>query len=95
MMVPFRQTSQLAVIFLTAFIVTAFVYAFLAAFTSIFYRNMPEAECSYTEKLIKSGKASFGQRVTLFWHSVFASLVVLKCYIAAAAITGVYWLFWM
>lgn len=95
MTVPLRQTSQIAVIFLTAFIITAFVYAFLAAFTSIFYRKMPEAECSYIEKLIKTGKASFGQRVTLFWHSVFASLVVSQCYIAAAAITVVYWLVWM
>ncbi len=95
MTVPFRQASELAVIFLTAFIVTAFGYAFLAAFTAIFYRNTPEVECSYVEKLIKSGKASFGQRVTLFWHSVFASLVVSQCYIAAAVLTGIYWLVWM
>ncbi len=92
---PFRQTTELAVIFLTAFIIVAFIYAFLAAFTSIFYRKVPEAECSYVEKLIRSGKATFGQRVTLFWHSVFGSLVVLQCYLAAAALTGIYWLVWM
>jgi len=91
MTLPFRQTSELAIIFLTAFIVAAFIYAFLAAFTSIFYRNMPEVECSYVEKLIRSGKATFGQRVTMFWHSVFASLVVSQCYIAAAVVTGLYW----
>ena len=92
---PFRQSTELAIIFVTAFIVVAFVYAFLAAFTSLFYRKMPEAECSYVEKLIRSGKANFGQRVTLFWHSVFGSLVVLQCYIAAAILTSLYWLVWM
>ena len=95
MTLPFKQTSELAIIFLMAFIAAGFIYAFLAAFTSIFYRNMPEVECSYVEKLIRSGKATFGQRVTLFWHSVFASLVVSQCYIAAAVLTGLYWLVWM
>ncbi|MBT8328179.1 MAG: hypothetical protein KJO60_01670 [Desulfofustis sp.] len=95
MRLPFRQSTELAIIFVTAFIVVAFVYAFLAAFTSFFYRKMPEAECSYVEKLIRSGKATFGQRVTLFWHSVFGSLVVSQCYIAAAFLTGIYWFVWM
>lgn len=95
MRLPFRQSTELAIIFVTTFVVVAFVYAFLAAFTSLLYRKMPEAECSYVEKLIRSGKATFGQRVTLFWHSVFGSLVVLRCYIAAAVLTGIYWLAWM
>ena len=95
MRLPFRQSTEIAIIFVTAFIVVAFIYAFLAAFTSFLYRKMPEAECSYVEKLIRSGKATFGQRVTLFWHSVFGSLVVLRCYIAAAFLTGIYWLVWM
>lgn len=91
MRLPFRQSTELLVIFATAFIIVAFVYAFLAAFTSLLYRKIPEAECSYVEKLIRSGKATFGQRVTLFWHSVFGSLVVLQCYLTAAALTGFYW----
>ena len=95
MRLPFRQSTELLVIFVTAFIVVAFIYAFLAAFTSFFYRKLPEVEYSYVEKLIRSGKATFGQRVTLFWHSVFGSLVVLKCYLAAAAATAVYWFVWM
>jgi hypothetical protein len=61
----------------------------------MFYRKLPEVECSYVEKLIRSGKATFGQRVTLFWHSVFGSLVVSQCYLAAAVLTGVYWFVWM
>ena len=92
---PLRQTSELAVIYLTAFIIVAFIYAFIAAFTSIFYRNTPEVQCSYVEKLIRSGTATFGQRVTLFWHSVFGSLVVLPCYLVAAVLTGIYWFVWM
>ena len=95
MRLPFRQSTEIAIIFVTAFIVVAFVYAFLAAFTSFFYRKMPEAECSYVEKLIRSGDATFGQRVTLFWHSVFGSLVVFQCYLAAAVLTGIYWFVWM
>lgn len=95
MRLPFRQSTEIAIIFVTAFIVVALVYAFLAAFTSFFYRKMPEAECSYVEKLIRSGDATFGQRVTLFWHSVFGSLVVFQCYLAAAVLTGIYWFVWM
>ena len=95
MRLPFRQSTELVIIFVTAFIVVAFIYAFLAAFTSLLYRKMTEAECSYIEKLIRSGEATFGQRVTLFWHSVFGSLVVFRCYIAAAILTGVYWFVWM
>ena len=95
MRTPFRQSTELVIIFLTAFIVVAFIYAFLSAFTSLLYRNMPEAECSYVEKLIRSGEATFGQRVTLFWHSVFGSLVVWQCYVAAAVLTAVYWLVWI
>ena len=95
MRLPFQQSTELLVIFVTAFVVVAFIYAFLAAFTSFFYRKLPEVEYSYVEKLIRSGKATFGQRVTLFWHSVFGSLVVFKCYLAAAVVTGVYWFVWM
>ena len=95
MISPFRQSTELVIIYVTAFIAVAFIYAFLAAFTSFFYRKMPEAECSYVEKLIRSGKATFGQRVTLFWHSVFGSLVVLQCYLAAAILTGIYWFVWL
>ena len=95
MIIPFRQSTELVIIYVTAFIVVAFIYAFLAAFTSLFYRKVPEAECSYVEKLIRSGKATFGQRVTLFWHSVFGSLVVLQCYLAAAILTGIYWFVWL
>jgi len=91
MRLPFRQTTELAVIFLTAFIIVAFIYAFLAAFTAVLYKKKPEAQCSYVEKMIRSGKATFGQRVTLFWHSVFGSLVVLPCYIYAAILAAVYW----
>jgi len=95
MRLPFRQSTELLVIFATAFIIVAFIYAFLAAFTSLLYRKMPEAECSYVEKMIRSGKATFGQRVTLFWHNVFGSLVVFQCYLAAAVLTGIYWFFFM
>lgn len=95
MRVPFRQSTEIAIIFATAFIIVAFIYAFLAAFTSLLYRKIPEAECSHVEKLIRSGKATFGQRVTLFWHSVFGSLVVSQCYLAAALLTGIYWFVWM
>ena len=54
MRLPFRQSTELLVIFVTAFIVVAFIYAFLAAFTSFFYRKLPEVEYSYVEKLIRS-----------------------------------------
>lgn len=90
-----RQSTELAVIFLTAFLVVAFLYAFLASFTSLLYRRKPEAECSYVEKMIRSGTATLGQRVTLFWHSVFGSLVVWQCYLIAAILTALYWLYGM
>jgi len=93
--VPVGQATELAVTFLTAFIIVAFCYAYMAAFTATFYKNKREVECSWVEKMIRSGKATFGQRVTLFWHSVFGSIVVLNCYIAAAVLTAIYWIIWM
>lgn len=95
MRIPIGQATELAVTYLTAFIIVAFCYAYIAAFTSSLYKNKREFECSYEEKMIRSGKATIGQRVTLFWHSVFGSIVVLNCYIAAAILTGIYWIIWM
>lgn len=95
MRIPVVQATELAVIYLTAFVIVAFCYAYLAAFTASLYKNKREVECSYAEQMIKSGKATFGQRVTLFWHSVFGSIVVLNCYIAAAVFTAIYWIIWM
>ena len=89
-----RQSTELAVVYLAVFLVVAFLYAFLASFTSLFYRRKPEPECSYIEKMIRSGKATLGQRVTLFWHSVFGSLVVWQCYIVAGVLTAIYWFYW-
>lgn len=94
MRLPYRFTTELAVIFLTAFIIVAFMYAFLAAFTNIFYKKRRDVELSYIEQQIKSGEATVGQRVSLFWPSVFGSLVVPQCYIAAAVLTSVYWFFY-
>lgn len=95
MRIPVGLATELAVIFLTSFVVVAFCYAYLASFTGSFYKNKPEAECSHVEKMIRSGKATFGQRVSLFWQSVFGSIVVLNCYIAAAVLTAIYWIIWM
>jgi len=95
MRLPVVQATEIAITYLTAFIVVAFCYACLAAFTASFYRNRREAECSYEERMIREGTATFGQRVTLFWHSVFGSIVVLNCYVAAAVLTAIYWIIWM
>lgn len=95
MRIPMGQVTELAVIFLTAFVIVAFCYAYLASFTASFYKNKREAEYSHVEKMIRSGKATFGQRVNLFWQSVFGSIVVLNCYIAAAIFTAIYWIIWM
>ncbi len=81
---------EFVVIFIFCFVLVAFGYGFLASFTRLFYRNKPKAELSYVEKLIKEGGASFGQRITLFWASVFGSLVVPYCYLLAAVLTGLY-----
>jgi hypothetical protein len=90
---PYRHTTEIALTYLTAFILVAFVYAILSAFTSIFYKKKKENEYSWVENQIRTGKATFGQRVTLFWHSLFGSIVVLNCYIVAAALTASYWLY--
>ena len=90
----FRHSTELAVAYLTAFLVVAFLYAFLASFTPLFYRKKPEHECSYIERMIRSGQATLGQRGTLFWHSVFGSLAVWQCYIVAAGLTAIYWFYW-
>jgi hypothetical protein len=84
------HTMEFVVIFLFCFVLVAFGYAFLSSFTRLFYRNRRKAELSYVENLIKEGGASFGQRITLFWASVFGSLVVPYCYLLAAVLTGLY-----
>lgn len=81
---------EFVVVFLFCFVLVSFGYAFLASFTRLFYKNKRRAELSYVENLIKEGGASFGQRITLFWASVFGSLVVPYCYLLAAVITGFY-----
>jgi ABC-type sugar transport system permease subunit len=95
MSVPLGLATELAIIFLTAFVIVAFCYAYLVSFTRWFYKNQRDAELSHVEKLIKTGRATFGQRVTLFWESVFGSIVVLNCYVAAAVLTAIYWIIWM
>lgn len=87
------HNMEFVVIFIFSFVLVAFGYAFLVAFTRLYYKNKRSSELSYVENQIKTGKASFGQRITLFWASVFSSLVVPYCYLLAAVLTGLYLIF--
>lgn len=80
--------AELVFLFITYFLLSALIYAYLAAFTNLFYTKRREVECSYLEKRIKNNEATIGQRVSFFWNSLFGSIVTVQCYLSATVLTG-------
>jgi len=85
--------EEFILIFGFAFVATSFVYALLAATTTIFYRNKPIRELSVTELGILHGKASVGEKITVFFSNLFSSIIAPPVYIIAIVITLVAYLF--
>lgn len=70
-------------VFVISFIIVAFIYAFLAAFTTILYRGKNWTDLSMTEMKILDGDASFGERIKVFIMNFYSSVYAPPVYILA------------
>ncbi len=80
-------------VFLISFGFVAFIYAILAATTTIFYRNKLTEELSHYERNVIYGRATIGNRIALFFGNLLSSFVAPPVYILAGLITLITWLF--
>lgn len=83
--------ERMGMIFVMVFFVVAIVYAYLASFTTVPYRNKELNDLRTIERNIVLGRATVAQRVGLFVMSIFASLCFPICWIAAGIAIGIYW----
>jgi len=77
----------MAQIFATAFVITCFGYAFLAATTTIFYKNQYPENLGTVERDILYGRATIGTRLNAFFFNLLASAIAPPVYIIASLIT--------
>jgi len=75
--------------FAVSFAAVALIYAFLAAFTSVFYKNKSLDQLSINEMDVLSGEATLFQRLSVFIINLFSSIVSPPVYILALVIGGV------
>lgn len=80
-------------IFLISFSCFAFVYAMIAATTTIFYKNKAIMDLSHLERNILYGRATLGDRAFLFGSNLLASVIAPPIYILAVLTTFIYWIF--
>ena len=76
-------------VFVISFIIVAFIYAFLAAFTTILYRGKTDLDLSMLEMKILDGDASFGERIKVFIMNFFSSVYAPPVYILALIISTI------
>ena len=81
------------IVFAISFVVFALLYAVLAATTTIFYRNKPAEELSHFERNVLYGRATFGNRLSLFFVNLLTSFMFPPIYILAGLITIITLLF--
>ncbi|MHC4270666.1 MAG: hypothetical protein ACYSTS_19725 [Planctomycetota bacterium] len=82
--------KQSAVIFILVFFVVAIVYAFLASFATVLYRNKQVNELSSLENDILFGRATIVKRLLMFVITIFSSFYFPPCYIIAGFAVGIY-----
>jgi len=75
-----------------SFIIVASIYAFLAAFTKIFYTNKPVENLSHLERNVLYDRASVGDRATLFITNLFSSFISPPVYILAIVLAVIIYL---
>lgn len=80
-------------IFIFSFITVAFIYAFLASMTTLFYRNKFASDLSNVEWQISVGKASISERVGMFFLNLFWGIITPLIYILAGILTSIAYLF--
>ena len=74
--------------FLLAFAIIAVGYAFLASWTTIFYKRKSPGQLTRGELKVKQGTASFEVRTNLFVRALFSSLFTYQIYLLALLTGG-------
>jgi hypothetical protein len=83
---------KLSIVFVISFGIVAFIYAVLAAFSTIFYRGKFESDLSHLEHKILYRKATIGDRIKIFFANLFSSYAAPPIYITAGIITLGFWI---
>ena len=77
-------------VYFIAWLVFAFIYSVLAAFTRIFYLGKSVLQLNNYENKINEGQASIFDRAILFVYSLFACLIFPPIYILALVFGSLY-----
>ena len=77
-------------VYFIAWLVFAFIYSVLAAFTRIFYLGKSVLQLNNYENKINEGQASIFDRDILFVYSLFACLIFPPIYILALVFGSLY-----
>jgi len=84
---------MIGLILISTFWITGFVYAYLAAFTAVFYRGKPISELSMIERKIAKGEATFLQKIGFFIWSLFLTTFFPPAYIIAILVALIFYVF--
>lgn len=80
-------------VFAAAFIITSLIYSYMAAFSTIFYRDKPEVELSKLEIKLLQYEITFLQRIYLFIRNFLMSPMAPPIYIISIVFTFFVWVF--
>jgi len=74
------------ILFIISFITIAFSYAILSSATTILYKNRSTSELNYIQRNILYGRATFGERFSLFMRTLLSSFIFPFIYIISALV---------
>lgn len=80
-------------VFVISFYTVAIIYAYLAAFTTVLYRNKYPEKLSSTEINILYGRATKRERIIHFLLFFITSIWHPPCWMFAGIAVGIYWIF--
>ncbi|MHB8842669.1 MAG: hypothetical protein ACYC56_12955 [Candidatus Aquicultor sp.] len=80
------------IIALISFLIVAFIYSFLAAFTKVFYKNRPVESLGASARNVLYNRATISEHFTLFFSNFLSSVVSPPVYILAIILTGIIYL---
>ncbi|WP_041280325.1 hypothetical protein [Desulfosudis oleivorans] len=79
-------------VFFISFVGVGLIYAIIAAFTKIFYKNKSIADLSLFELKVLDDEATVGGRLAGFVVNLFSSIIAPPIYILAGIITFIFWI---
>lgn len=75
-----------------SFLIASALFASVAAFTTLFYRNRPVHDLSERERDILYGRARLHDRLMIFLVNLLASVIAPPVYITTIILAGILWL---